>query len=633
MKEKLICLLMFLLVINFSFLVHAKTAVPQIENLETVETYLEDFAQQIPAPGFSVAIANSEEVIYSRGFGIEDVETERKMTDDTVVAIGSLTKSFTALAMLQLVEAGQVSLADPVVNYLPEFTTLDEEQSQKITIRMLLSNTSGLPPVDHRLYINETGDEAMGKVVNRLAAKSLLFEPGRHFSYSNEGFVLAGLIIEEATGQSYAEYIEENILQPLEMNSSTTDVTKINDLEAIAGHNAGVNQALPAEPYINTATLPAGSEFRSTACDLSNYLQFLLNEGLYEDRQILTKTNVEQLFDPQIDFPAEDEGLKTDDGTAGYGLGWVTGRVAGEKLVMHAGRVATQSSLALLNPKQDIGVAISLNVDNLDQYQYTNKYELGLNILKILAGENPEEIYRVSDDPTQNDYQLVREREAYTGTYLSANGATKLEIYKTDNGLKADQETRTGTISYQLDFASPSGVYFRNFAETVEANFQLTTEGEVTGLSGGFGDLNKEAEEQYKDYKEIELESGLKSIVPAEFKLVKTDADYNLVAGNSQLVIKTGLVKDKSYEQFLEQIEADREILLAGEEMIETIAAKRYREKSFIIEEAGERKQLLVGYTEWGGRYFAATLVCPYGRGTEAARDVLVPLFLKLELN
>ena len=631
----LMLIIILILILNFTVSVQAVANLSEnSEEIEKVENYLEEFASETPAPGFSVVISSADRVLYSEGFGIEDVKTQNKMKDDTVVAIGSLTKSFTALAIMQLAEAGKLNLDDPVVEYLPEFETLNPEKSKQVTIRHLLSNTSGLPPIDHRLY---SGYENSRKVLDILSAQSLLFEPGSHFSYSNEGFVLAGLIIAELSGQSYADYIETKILTPLEMDSSTTDIAKLNDLETITGHNPGVKKALSADPVTNSALLASGSEFRSTAQDLGNYLLFLLNEGSYEGEQLLSADKTARLFEEEVRFPAEDEGFRTDDGQAGYGLGWSRGQVNDRQLLMHAGRGSTQSSLALLHPENDIGLALLFNVDSLDQYRYSSKYELALNILRVLEGKEPEETYTNEDDPTYNKYQMKRDLDPYTGTYVSTDANNIMEVYKEDDGLRAKRQVRTGIIEYELDFASPSTVIFRNFAGSWQANFQLTTEGEVTGLSGELGNLNKVSREEklnfQKEYKEVHLDKDLTVEVPYNFELQKSNDRHILENGESRLIVERGTADNKNFAKFINQLKETRNVLLAGKKNQEMIASRLYRQQSFIIREKGKKKQLLLAYTERGGSYFVAKIEAPYGQGTAMASEVLLPLFLYSEFQ
>lgn len=151
-----------------------------------------------------------------------------------------------------------------------------------ITVRMLLSNTSGLPSTDGLIHAPDDSDNAMEKAVRSISSKTLSSKPGEAFEYSNEGFDTAGLIIEAVTGMRYSEYMQKYVLEPLKVDRSTTDVKKFDSLKVLYGHNPGMDGAIPAAKYVDTTHLAAGSEFRSTAKDLGHYLIALLNGGKYE---------------------------------------------------------------------------------------------------------------------------------------------------------------------------------------------------------------------------------------------------------------------------------------------------------------------------------------------------------------
>ncbi len=147
------------------------------------------------------------------------------MSRDMPSPIGSLTKSFTALAILQQVERGTLSLDDKVVHYIPWYTTFDKEKSDTITIEMLLNNSSGLPHnVDFTTFFKNNPSMNFEKAIKAHQNVRLYFDPGTSYSYSNEGFMIAGYILELVTGMSYVDYVRENIFEPLEMSQTTTAI-------------------------------------------------------------------------------------------------------------------------------------------------------------------------------------------------------------------------------------------------------------------------------------------------------------------------------------------------------------------------------------------------------------------------
>jgi len=201
----------------------------------SIDRYLEKVAANHVLPGFSVIVVKDGSVNYVKGFGVENISTKKPFTKSTVVPIGSLTKSFTALAILQLAEKGKLQLDAPVINYLPWFRTSNKPMSDKITIRMLINNTSGLYPGTNTLSF-DLSEKAIESFVENLRGTFLTREPGTTYEYSNTGFAVAGLIISRVSGKSYSEYLHENIFKPLGMSSASTDPRELLALKIGRAH-------------------------------------------------------------------------------------------------------------------------------------------------------------------------------------------------------------------------------------------------------------------------------------------------------------------------------------------------------------------------------------------------------------
>jgi CubicO group peptidase (beta-lactamase class C family) len=160
-----------------------------------------------------------------QGYGVAD-GTGRAMTPDTPFLIASLSKSITALGIMQLVEEGKINLDAPVQTYLPWFRVADEEVSSKITVRHLLHQTSGFD--ERESYVRnlntDSSDDALEKSIRSLNTAELNFTPGEAFEYTNTNYDILGLLIQTVSGQSYEEYIEEKIFAPLDMDQSYTSL-------------------------------------------------------------------------------------------------------------------------------------------------------------------------------------------------------------------------------------------------------------------------------------------------------------------------------------------------------------------------------------------------------------------------
>jgi len=172
-------------------------------------------------PAYSILIDQAGEIVYERNIGFADIGNQIPATRDTVYKIGSITKSFTALAILQLVVEGEVDLDGTVLQYLTDF----EGPASEVTVRQLLTHTSGIPnytALPEAQPLMSWAVTTREDIVGVFAAQALEFDPGTHYSYSNSGYYLLGLIIEAVSGQDYFEYLKEYVFEPLSLKSTYT---------------------------------------------------------------------------------------------------------------------------------------------------------------------------------------------------------------------------------------------------------------------------------------------------------------------------------------------------------------------------------------------------------------------------
>lgn len=195
----------------------------KISSRKTIDQYVEEQMRRLHIPGAALAIIEGERIVHTRGFGV-DRPGGKAPTPQTPFFIGSLTKSITALAVMQLVEAGKVELDAPVQRYLPWFRVADEEKSAQICVRHLLNQTSGFPSVEGEIILVGFSQDADAteKQVRRLATLKIKHPVGATFEYSNLNFNVLGLVIEAAGGEKYASYIHRHIFDPLRMTHSYT---------------------------------------------------------------------------------------------------------------------------------------------------------------------------------------------------------------------------------------------------------------------------------------------------------------------------------------------------------------------------------------------------------------------------
>lgn len=394
---------------------------------EKIDQYIQAYFNNAPFPGISVVFSNREGEIWSKGYGVEQIDKPKPMTSSSSGAIGSLTKSFTALAVMRLWERGEIDLDAPVTKYLSWFRTADKENSDKITVRMLLQNASGIPTGDATEDANNDPD-AMEKLVRKLSGIRTVREPGVSFEYANENWVILGVIIEKISGMRYPDFMDKEIFQPLGMIRTTTDINKLDEIGAMKGHYIGVEKAFPADRLYWTSAIPAGSLLHSSASDLAKYMGMYLSEGkLPNGEQYISRDTIKMMTTGYLPLP----GLSYDMGGNGkddyYGFGWFITEADNRTLVQHGGNAMTQSSIMTMDFKTGIGVSILFNSEFYNEgYTRDTRITLTNNLLHLALNE-PLSDYgrpRIPDPnyvnpPVEMSAELL---EDIVGTYRNKNG-------------------------------------------------------------------------------------------------------------------------------------------------------------------------------------------------------------------
>lgn len=591
-----------------------------------IDRFLQAHLERIPVPGFSVVIVDGDEVVYGKGFGLERVDSEEPMTSRSSVAIGSLTKSFTAVAVMQLMEEGLVDLDAPVTRYVPWFRTADGRQNE-ITIRRLLNNTSGIPSRDQWLFRVDSSEQAMERSVRELSNVKLSRQPGASFEYCNENWILLGLVVANLSGKSYSDALQERVLDPLRMTRSTTALDRFPSIGVLYGHHSRVAQMRPAAARFLGEALAAGSELRASASDLGNYLAMLMGGGLFQGQRVLSEDSVDQLFSPAISFQVDMPEMGLTGETAAYGMGWIITEIDGRRVIHHGGDAIVMGSWTMLDLDRRLAVAVLYNGPGLDPYRFPSKLWLANNLLHLAAGE-PLSDFGMPDeeDPHANDFVLpVASLERYAGTYVSAEGfridiqrgsATEGLIFRTKSG--AIEEER------ELDFLSESAVVLRNLTGSRTASFTLTGDGEVTGLVGGFaaGGYRRVDDSRVKQLPTHQSPDGTTTLsLPSDWK-VEWEGDSFQASSQSARGVSLSGGRGAQWARLAEGVR--RPALPASETM-----GGRTWEK-LLWRQPGQQ-HLLLSTSEGQGRYFIL-LSTPSGSLTSVARDVLLPLLSDLEL-
>ncbi len=306
----------------------------------------------VGTPGVAVAVVVDGELFYQQGYGVKKRGLDDPVTPQTVFRIGSVTKMMTAAAVMQQVDAGRVSLDDPVTRLIPDFEIAPPWRSDQITIHHLLTHTSGFP--DRFFFIDgETGDQALSDWVENQDTTSLHAAPGAFWNYSNPNFMIAGLVAERASGIPYQRYMADNVWAPAGMTSTTLDPAAVMAWGDWAwGHYtnpvSGIESTYDPDDYDNGAAAPAGYAF-STAGDLVQWADLLMEGGQgvisSESAASMQAHHVSLLYSPG-QF---------------YGLGVFSETFNGVELKQHGGNIPGWGTALLWVPERDFAVAVLAN--------------------------------------------------------------------------------------------------------------------------------------------------------------------------------------------------------------------------------------------------------------------------------
>ena len=242
----------------------------------------------------SVLVAEKGEVIFKKGYGLANMEWEIPNAPDTKFRLGSITKQFTSMLIMQLVEQGKLKLDGKITDYLPDYR---KDTGDRVTVHHLLTHTSGIPSYTDQPGFFQNVSRNPYKVadfVAKYASGDLLFEPGSKFAYNNSGYFLLGAIIEKITGKPYEEVLKEKIFDPLGMKSSGYDHSDTILKKRASGYQRGPGGIINA-PYLDMSLPYAAGSLYSTVEDL-----YLWDQALYTDKLISAKSK-ELIYKPLLD--------------------------------------------------------------------------------------------------------------------------------------------------------------------------------------------------------------------------------------------------------------------------------------------------------------------------------------------
>jgi CubicO group peptidase (beta-lactamase class C family)/acetyl esterase/lipase len=421
-------------------------------------------AERLGVPGAAAGILLEGREAYAF-HGVTSVENPLPVDRGTLFQIGSTTKTFTATALMRLVEQGRVELSAPVRRYVPELRASEEAVAERVTVLQLLNHTAGWAG-DHFLDAGD-GDDALARYVESMAELEQISPPGAIASYNNASFKLAGRVIEKVTGQTYEAALRELVLDPLGLERSFLSPAEVMSRRFAAGHSERDGQVHVARPWRLPRTANAAGGLTSTAVDQLRYARFHLGDGTADGgERLLRRETLELMRRPTFSLAG---GALGDE----VGISWLLRTVDGVRLVAHGGATNGQQSAFLMVP--DRGFAITV-LTNSDKGAGLHR-ELVRWALEAYAGV-------VEREPEPLDLSAA-ELAAYAGEYRSDTRLVTLAVERAEL-VATVRYTPEALTRLRAVFEVPRAELPPMALRILPGERYLVTDGEAKGTRGAF---------------------------------------------------------------------------------------------------------------------------------------------------
>lgn len=324
--------------------------------MEGFDAIVEKTLGDYQIPGVAVAVVVDDHIIYSKGFGYRDLERKLPVTPETIFPIGSCTKAFTAYVIASLIDEGLLHWDDRVIDIYPDFRLFDPYATQNVTMRDLLTHRSGMPRHDFMWY---NSDLSRAEVMRRLRFLEPSCNIRERYQYNNLMYLVAGCAIEELSGQSWEELVQERILQRLEMKNTSFTLEEMKKSGDFAYPYIEKNGKMERMDFRDISLIgPAGS-MQSNLPDLCHWVQMQLMEGRYKGLSQMNPALIQEMQSPQVIIPGAPETKESF--IYAYGMGWTIASYRGQYYLNHDGISDGFTSTIGLLPQQGIGVIVLCN--------------------------------------------------------------------------------------------------------------------------------------------------------------------------------------------------------------------------------------------------------------------------------
>lgn len=330
------------------------------EPLAEVDAYAAKAMADWQVPGMAIAVVKDDQVLLAKGYGVRKLGEDQPVDSQTLFAIGSTSKAFTAAVLAILIDEQKLAWDDAAIRHLPNLVFYDPYVTRELTVRDLLCHRSGLARADMLWFGSAYSRD---EVLRRLRYLKPSWSFRSHFGYQNIMYLAAGQLAAQVAGQSWDDQIKQRLFLPLGMKSSVTSTNDLAARDNVATPHAKIDDQVQAIAYRNIDNVAPAGSINSCVDDMCQWLRLQLGQGVYAGNRLLSEAAIAEMQAAQMTTPLDDEMRQKypDAHLMAYGLGWFLHDYHGRKIVEHGGHIDGMSAQVMLAPEEKLGVVVLMN--------------------------------------------------------------------------------------------------------------------------------------------------------------------------------------------------------------------------------------------------------------------------------
>jgi CubicO group peptidase (beta-lactamase class C family) len=340
----------------------AQVALAQNGSLNGFDDYVRKAMKEWEVPGVAIAIVKDDQIVLARGYGVREVGEAALVDEQTLFAIGSSSKAFTAASIAILVDQGKVKWDDPVTKYLPGFEMYDPYVTRELTVRDLLTHRSGLQRGDFLWYGSEIDRD---EILRRARFLKPSWSLRSTFGYQNIMYLAAGQLVAKVSGKTWDEFIRQQIFAPLSMSASSTSINAFKTAANVASPHAKVDEKVQFIPWRNIDNIAPAGSINSNVVDMAEWVRLQLNQGAIKNDRVFSAAAAKEMHASQtiIRFEPPYSMFYPEAHFLNYGLGWFLSDYRGRKVVEHGGAIDGMRAQVALIPEEKLGLVVLTNLN------------------------------------------------------------------------------------------------------------------------------------------------------------------------------------------------------------------------------------------------------------------------------